>query len=246
MQGRGFRKTIGTVLRSICGCRFRFSRRVSYVSGSATNFDLRQLLCLRPRGLYHGEHGDPPLFYEPVRTHDLARGRRKRGPAQLSRNSTGRQRQLGAAGNRGLGTIRRRPGRASAALGAAGNRGLGTIKSRIFVFPLTLARCMPDEKIWPGPLLPDAAVPVARQRDELPDAVGLDLLGDSDRALQDHRPPPACGVVKTWTPRPEPVLDMVGSKENYLGNGWEAGIRTPISRSRVCRVTVTPPPIRPT
>ena len=24
--------------------------------------------------------------------------------------------------------------------------------------------------------------------------------------------------------------------------GWEAGIRTPINRSRVCRVTVTPPP----
>ena len=35
-----------------------------------------------------------------------------------------------------------------------------------------------------------------------------------------------------------------GATTSFSVSGWEAGIRTPISRSRVCRLTVRRPPIR--
>ena len=51
--------------------------------------------------------------------------------------------------------------------------------------------------------------------------------------------------VPQGTARARFVLDRSaagGHPPTVMRIGWEAGIRTPINRSRVCRVTVTPPP----
>ena len=69
-------------------------------------------------------------------------------------------------------------------------------------------------------------------------AAGQTHLAGPDLELYGHQVPQV--TAGTGFAIVEPLLEASVPRVPRIG--WEAGIRTPINRSRVCRVTVTPPP----